>query len=248
MSTHSPGLLLIGAYRDHEVSLGHPFMLTVEELIDNEAIINRIYLSSLNLNTIIQVIIDTLYCPERLAHPLAELLLFKTGGNPFFLKEFFQSLYTEGLISFNIKTLQWEWDLSEIERQNFTDNIIELMSIKIKKLTEATQTILKFAACIGNQFDLKILARSCEQSIQDAAKNLWGTISAGLIIPINNEKWAKLALIEGEIIEENLPEYKFVHDRVQQAAYSLISQTEQAKIHRKIGKILLENTGDQKQK
>ncbi len=242
MSTKSPGILLICSYRDHEVYSGHPFMLTLDEMTKNGAIISQICLSPLNLNAITQIVIDTLHCTTEAGESLAELLLFKTGGNPFFLKEFFQSLYTEKLISFNLKKLKWEWNLSDIKKQNFTDNIIELMSIKIKKLTADTQTILKFAACIGNQFDLKILAQSCEQSIQDAARNLWGAITTGLIIPINNENWAKLALIEGELEEKNLPEYKFIHDRVQQAAYSLIPQRDRPLIHQNIGKIILKNT------
>ncbi|MGB3532624.1 MAG: AAA family ATPase [Microcoleaceae cyanobacterium] len=247
ISHRSPGLLLIGAYRDNEVNSGHILRAIIEEITRNGLMVTQVNLSSLNLTIITQIIVDTLYCPSELAQCLADLLFFKTRGNPFFIKEFFNFLYTEKLIEFDFNTLEWNCKLAEIEQQNFTDNIIELMSIKINKLTEEIQATLKMAACIGNRFDLKTLAQSSEQSIQQTARNLWGAITAGLIIPINHIKWAKLALTEGELVDEELPEYKFVHDQVQQAAISLITPLNKPKIHHKIGKILLKNTDIQKQ-
>ncbi len=265
MSAESPGLFLIGAYRDNEVSSAHPLMLTVEEIAKTGATVNRISLSPLNLSTVTKLISDTLNCFEDKAKLLAELVLFKTGGNPFFMSEFLKSLYTEGLLEFYppqsptspsplTKEGQggvggWQWNLEQIKAREFTDNVVELMAGKIQKLPEDTQKMLKLAACIGNQFDLKTLALSCEKPLRETANDLHTAVASSLVVPLGSRHDVELALIERESVNESLPtphhqlpEYKFVHDRIQQAAYSLIAEQEKPIIHRQIGEILWQNT------
>ncbi len=258
------GLFLIGAYRDNEVNEAHPLMLTVDEIRQSGAIVNQLSLCALELTHVNQLISDTLKCTPQRAKPLAELVLSKTGGNPFFLNEFLQSLYTEGLLEFNIHSLSWQWDLNQILLRNFTDNVIELMAFKIQKLPINTQQVLQLAACIGNQFELFTLSIVADKSEREIANLLWEAIGEGLVIPLGDTyKLLELDTISRETsrrrdaetrrieIPPNISftppqpitiEYKFTHDRIQQAAYSLIPEEDKQGLHLQVGQVLLAHT------
>ncbi|MEG4067096.1 AAA family ATPase [Microcoleus sp. Pol11C2] len=251
MSGRKPGLFLIGAYRDNEVSPAHPLSLTMEEIIQNGAKVDRIFLSPLDLATVTQLISDALNCREERVTALAELVLLKTGGNPFFMNEFLKALYTEGLLQFDFTPLippyqretqgGWKWDLGEIKGRRFTDNVVELMSSKIQQLPENTQETLKIAACIGNQFDVKTLASICKKSLRETANDLYAAVAENLVVLLGNMGDVELE-IAGKLPSSQSLEYKFVHDRIQQAAYSLIAEQDKPIFHKQIGQILLQNT------
>jgi len=248
------GFLLIGSYRDNEVSKAHPLYLTLQEIEQAGASISTISLAPLNQGDLNHLIADTLHCPELVAVPLTQMVFAKTKGNPFFSIQFLKSLYEEGLIVLNFELGYWQYDISKIKELALTDDVVEFIAIQIKKLPINTQKVLKLAACIGNQFDLKTLAIVHEKSVVDTASDLWQALLDGLIITQteiynifpadnNNQDLITQGIESTEFASRNLqiPKYKFVHDRVQQAAYSLIPEEQKKLIHLKIGLLLLSN-------
>jgi predicted ATPase len=233
-------LFLIGAYRANEVKVGHPLLLTLDEIQKVGVAVNQIVLSPLDLPHITQFIADTLNSSSERISPLAKLVLAKTNGNPFFISEFLKSLYTEKLLTFSFQRGHWQWDLAQIQAQDITDNVIELMTRKVQQLQPATQEVLKLAACIGNQFDLDTLAIVYKKSPPQTATDLWEAIAAGLVLPLSDTY--KLAELDvPDLADEMTPEYKFTHDRIQQAVYSLIPQADKQAIHWQVGQLVLQH-------
>ncbi|MEQ8468511.1 AAA family ATPase [Coleofasciculus sp. E1-EBD-02] len=224
-------LVLMGAYRDNEVNPTHPLMMTLDGLKKQGAIVNSITLAPLELESISQLIADTLHSDTDEVKPLAELVREKTDGNPFFANQFLKTLHAENLITFNLQGYCWQWDLEQIEAQNITENVVELMIGKLKKLPEATQEVLRLAACIGASFDLTTSSIICEKSKEDVSSYLVTAIQSGFILPTSE--------LDTELL---IHDYKFLHDRVQQAAYALIDEAEKQAINLQIGRLLLQNT------
>jgi len=242
----SQHLLLLGAYRDNEVNPTHPLILTLEEIVKNSAIINTITLKPLELiSDLNPLVADTLHCSEEIALPLAELVAQKTQGNPFFITQFLKALYKEELITFNYEVGYWECDITKVKLLSLTDDVVEFMATRLQKLSPETQEIMKLAACIGNKFDLETLAIISEKSVVETANNLWDALPEGLILPVTevykfytSEESSRLTNFQP--IETDAS-YKFLHDRVQQAAYLLIPEEQKQATHLKIGRLLLEN-------
>lgn len=235
-------LFLIGAYRDNEVSATHPAMLTLSEMEKQGVIVNHLSLSPLNLSQVNEFIADTLKTESIPTKRLAELVWKKTQGNPFFIKEFLKSLYTEQFLKFDTNAGAWSCDLEQLITRSITDNVVELMTEKIQQLSESSQRLLQLAACIGNQFDLKTLSIINEKSQKETANELWDAIQAGLILPVGNDY--KFIQTDREPNELKIT-YKFAHDRIQQAAYSLILSEDKQAVHWKVGQLLLQNTPSQ---
>ncbi|MBD1811367.1 AAA family ATPase [Microcoleus vaginatus DQ-U2] len=235
-------LFLMGAYRDNEVTEAHPLTQILENIAKAKVTtINKIFLTPLALTDITQLLVDTLFAESKNAKPLAKLLQQKTGGNPFFINEFLKSLHSEAWLYFNYESQKWQWDLEQIKAQPLTDNVLDLTSKNVKKLPTATQAVLKLAACIGNQFDLKTLAIIYEKPLQETATDLRSALQSGLIIPLSHAY--QLAELDVAGLSERLvAEYKFAHDRIQQAVYSLISEADRQSVHLRVGRLLLENT------
>jgi PAS domain S-box-containing protein len=232
-------LFLIGAYRDNEVSLIHPLMIAIEQLKNQGVIINQITLEPLNLQEVTALIADTLSQDNSRVQPLAELIMGKTQGNPFFINEFFKALYQNNLLIFDWHQGFWHWDIAKIEKRGITDNVVELMIDKLQKLPEVTQLVLRLAACVGNRFDLHTLAIINKKLPEVTFSELLPAIKQGVILPTS-----ELETIGKEISDSSLLiiNYKFLHDRVQQAAYSLIDEQQKKQVHLQIGRLLLANT------
>ncbi|RCJ15487.1 serine/threonine protein kinase [Nostoc sp. ATCC 43529] len=224
-------LFLIGAYRDNEVTPTHPLVLTLEKLRKQGAVFQEITLAPLTLEPLSQLIADTLHRNIDTVRSLAQLVLRKTEGNPFYVNEFLRVLYSENLLTFDTKQLSWQWDIAQIEAQDIADNVVELLLLKLKKLPEEIRQILRLAACVGSEFNLETLAIACEKSPKAISLDLLAVIQAGFIQPISE-------------LDENLlvQDYKFLHDRVQQAAYALIDESQKQAVHLQIGRNLLSKT------
>lgn len=269
--SQSKYLLLMGAYRNNEVSPTHPLIQTLEEIEKNNTIVNNILLQPVEIVDVTQLVAETLNDSSERVKTLAELICNKTGGNPFFITQLLQTLYQENLLKFDFTTFaslvnkrknlgNWKWDIEEIQAIGITEkSVVELVANRIKKLPVSTQEVLQLAACIGDTFTLDVLSIVNEKSPISTAKELDAALQAGLILPLSEAY--KIPLAFGEDIENfekdiichnfstiNLKSniskvaYRFLHNRVQQAAYSLIPDSEKQATHLKIGQLLLKQT------
>lgn len=241
-------LLVLGAYRDNEVFPSHPLWLSLEEIRKANTVIQTITLPTLPQSDINQLVANTLNTTIELAQALAELIYHKAKGNPFFTRQFLKALHADGWIQFNQQERVWECDITKVRSLTLTDDIVELMTAQLQKLPAETQEVLRLAACIGNKFELATLAIVCKQSITDVATNLWCALQEGLILP--QAQTYKFFQSEIHTSSATEPErkfltneiscaYKFLHDRVQQAAYELIPTDQKQLTHLKIGQLLL---------
>jgi PAS domain S-box-containing protein len=240
-------LFLIGAYRDNEVSQIHPLTISIESLKSEGIHINKINLDRLDLAEITHLVADTLSQDIKTVRSLSELIVGKTLGNPFFVNEFLKTLHRENLFSFDWCQGIWQWDVSKIAQKDITDNVVELMIDTLKQLPESTQQALSLAACVGNSFDLNTLAIIQRKSPQEIFLALLPAITSGtaklndqgLILPTSELETAGIEDIDAQIIILN---YKFRHDRIQQAADSLINEQQKKAVHLQIGRLLLQHT------
>ena len=236
-------LLVLGAYRDNEVFPAHPLILTWDEITKQGAKINTLTLAPLNEVDINYLVADTLLCSKEIAAPLSQLVYQKTQGNPFFTTQFLHGLHEDGYITFEADLGYWQCDLTQVRQLALTDDVVEFLIGRLQKFPQSTQDVLKIAACIGNQFDLQTLVLICEQSEEEVAAHLWVALQEELVLPISEAyKFFQGKQSEDKVEEIVTISYRFLHDRVQQAAYSLIPEEQIQITHLLIGRLLLNRT------
>ena len=212
-------LLLVGAYRDNEVDAVHPLMRKLSVIRESGAIVQEIVLGPLEHDSLTEWLADALHCQPRTREPLAQLVHEKTAGNPFFANQFLQELVAGDLITFDASDATWRWDLGPIRSKGYTDNVVDLMVGKLSRLPRTTQEALKGLACLGNSAKASTLATVQGTSEEQLHSDLWEALRLELIVRSDDL-------------------YRFVHDRVQEAAYSLVSEEQRAPAHLRIGRLL----------
>jgi len=217
-------LFIIFSYRDNEVNESHPFSELLSEIEKQNIRIDKITLDPLKEKEVTELIINFLRCSEERGFGLAGLVQEKAGGNPFFVNQFLHTLYNEKMI-IHQGAQGWQWDVGEISRMKVADNLIQMMAGKIEKLPAHAQDVLKICACIGNRFDLETLATVRKTSVDEALADLTEAIKEGMVSRLGDY-------------------YVFHHDRIHEAAYSLVADAEKSALHYKIGRILVENVDE----
>jgi PAS domain S-box-containing protein len=213
-------LLLIGAYRDNEVTGTHPLMLTLKAIREAGVTVEEIVLKPLSLEDVNQLLADALHCQPAHTRRLAALVHKKTGGNPFFTLQFLSTLADEQLLAYEPQESAWRWNVKRIQALSFTDSVTDLMIAKLRRLPAATQEALKQFACLGHDVDVTMLSTVRGESAENVHKELWEAVREGLI-------------------QRSGTSYKFLHDRIQDAVYLLIPEQLRAQFHLTLGRLLM---------
>ncbi|CAB3809295.1 Adaptive-response sensory-kinase SasA [Paraburkholderia ultramafica] len=220
-------LMLIGAYRNNEVDATHPLRAKLQAIRNTGARIDEIKLGPLARQHIERLIADALHCEPERAASLAQLVQQKTAGNPFFVTQFLYTLAEENLLTFDHDAACWRWDPDRIRAQRYTENVVDLMVGKVTRLPAETQPALQQLACLGNVASITMLSIVLETAEEQVHASLWPAVRQ-------------------ELVERLETSYRFVHDRVQEAAYSLIPEALRAEAHLRIGRLLAAQTPPEK--
>lgn len=233
-------LLVIVAHRSGEADISHPLLMLLDRIRAGGVRFTDVHLEPLAEDHVVELVADTVRSSHAEAAPLAALVAAKTGGNPFFVGEFLRHLHGDGLIELDYERGRWRWDLEQIRGRNITDNVVELMSQKIRELDKGTQDVLGVAATLGSRFDLRSVVLTSGQPVPAVAAALWQALQAGFITPVGEA----VALLSLEVDAREVPasELRFTHDRVRQAVYAMTPEAERPAMHRRIGQHLLAST------
>lgn len=237
-------LLVIGAYRDTEIAPTHPLTAVLADLRRLGASIAEIKIEPLRENAILRLLGDTFASNAESVAALAKLALQKTEGNPFFLAQFLTTLYRDGLVRFNPGLRQWTFQLRAIGDAMVTDNVVDFMVARLQRLPPETQDLLRTAACIGHRFDRRTLVQVAERRAAEVSRLLWPALREGLVVPVDGgQAFVHEATLGGMGVpdrdEAENPSYRFLHDRVHQAAYERLAADQRQAIHLRIGRMQL---------
>lgn len=230
-------LAVICAYRQDEVDPHHPVSSLIERLFQGSTLVAELQIGSLELDHVTQFCADSLHADCSAVTSLANLVFNKTGGNPLHAAEFLKSLYLEKLLYFESSDARWHWDVDHIRARQISDNVVELMAGKIQKLVPEAQDALQLAACVGNRFELGLVAEALGKDSQDTLAGLLPAIADGLILPLDRSG-KQAAPGSPNDTESAEMEFGFCHDRVQQAAYQAIPASERQAVHLRLGYLI----------
>lgn len=239
-------LFIIGAYRDNEVTQEHALLNSLRSL-ENEGVefVHR-KLSSLKLEHIHQWLSEILHSSKEQVKGLGELVFKKTGGNPFFTSMFLNSLYTEKHLFFNLEKGLWQWNLSKIQNLDITDNVVDLLALKVKRFKSETQWLLKLCSCLGTQFSIKSLAAVSDKTSVECINLLQEPITEGILLPLGYD-FISVSQKEEKRTGEDYKIFRFSHDKIRKVIYSMIEAGHRSALHFNIGQYLLEKNFPEKQ-
>ena len=225
-------VLLIGAYRENEISEGHPLAFTMTSLDKSAVRQEEMKLEPLQVEDIQRVLADTFRNSEKTVQELALVCHRKTQGNPFFLIEFLSDLFHKQFVQFDSSKGTWIWDIQKIKNTTVSENVADLISQRIKALPEDSREVLTMASCIGLRFDLTLLSKILNRTFSKVFAALKIPLMEYLILPDEQTKTSS----EHSYLPQN--GYQFLHDRVHQAIYDFLSEEKKARIHLKVGRML----------
>ncbi len=232
-------VLILGAYRSNEVEAGHPLQLALEEIRKARAI-HEVHLGPLSREAVRELTAEVVASTPDAVAELADAVSAKASGNPFYANEILKHLHESGAIRFVNEHGRWTWDLDAVRRADAGDNVVDFMVRALRRLPDDAQRVLVIAACIGNTFDLRTLAKIHGGALEETGNALLEPLQRGLITPLTDSyRYASLAAQDDGLDAR----YRFQHDRVQQAAYALVDEDQRRGTHLAIGRLLL-GSGD----
>ncbi len=218
-------LYFMGCYRDHEVGPDHPLISTLES-VERVHGVDRITLPPLRKEHLEELVTDAFRTTREESAQLAEILIEKTNGNPFFVGEFLRALNQAGLFTYDVEHGEWTWDTRQIRQLGPTDNVSQLMTSRLNRLQEPARRILMLAACIGAESRETTLVALTGKDTRAIQADLAEGVAEGVIMRTRGGA-------------DRSFRYRFAHDRVQQSAYSLLPESERPARHLQIGRHLL---------
>jgi len=231
-------LLVLGAYRQHEITSEHPlqhFLSTLESYHS----ISELALRPCTPETVNQLIVETLHCSVDASQALAQQVYHKTEGNPFYIKTLLSTWVEQGLIYYASDAACWQWRLDEIHRATAPEPVLTLLMRRLQHLSAFCQLALQQSACIGNGFELQFLSLINNETPTETATLLEQAVQQG-IISVNKPVIHHQDITNGF---DGTVTYQFQHDHLQQAAYALNDDDRRnQRMHLRIGRLMLQHT------
>jgi predicted ATPase/class 3 adenylate cyclase len=231
-------VFLVGAYRSNEVDATHPLMVVLDR-VQKARDVETLALEPLHEEAVRRLVADTLSTDLDRSRPLSDALYQTARGNPFFVRELLIGLHERDAITFDPREHRWDWNMEAVQSSLVSDNVVDFMVDHLRGLLPETQQVLQLAACIGNRFDLRTLSVIYERSTEETAEHLNETLRRRMLIPLT-EDYKFVGVAHADESAPN-PVYRFMHDRVQQAAYALIDEERRQGVHLSVGRLMLQH-------
>ncbi|MEM7031334.1 MAG: response regulator [Chloroflexota bacterium] len=231
-SNQIESLYLIGAYRNNEVTAGHPLAVVIEEIKSERGNVHQVEVQALTLEDTIHLLMDALHMSSRAVVSLAQLIMQRTDGNPFFLRTFLTNLVADNLVKFDHANHTWAWDIAQIQQQETADNVVDLMLDRMQRLSPKVRQALQVAACIGDRFTLQLLSQLQNSKVDATFREMEEAIIRGFVIPLS----PLVRPVDEMVVNVT---YKFAHDRIRQAIYQSVSAVEKRQNHHQISQVLI---------
>ena len=207
------GLLLVGAYRDGEVTSTHPLASKLARWERTGCPPERIALHNLPPTELNVLLAEMLRLPLDEAAGLAAAVADRTSGNPFDTVELINGLRRDGVLVPGEGG--WTWDPATIRGYVGQGDVVDLLAARIGRLPDGARTLLEVLACLGGEVELDVLAAATELSTVDMEERLVPSLEDGLLVM---QRGAQSTV-------------RFRHDRVQQAAHGTLGAAERIEVH-----------------
>lgn len=234
------GLLFIGAYRVNEMPEKH--LEALQEIIANNQLgLHEIPLEAFDFSETQKLVAGILrYKGED---RLARSIFRKSAGNPLYIKQIIYNLYEEGHLFFSADELCWRVKEGVLDEIDVNESIVEYVAGRLKKLPGETIELLKFASCLGKRFCADTIAHALNQPLAWVENVLQPALNLDIIVKEESHNPSGISRFFEHEHEEAPVAYEFLHDRLREAAYSLMSDQEKKLAHYRAGRIIYKKAG-----